>query len=154
MALEIRSRAFKPEGTIPQEYTCDGSNISPPIEWRGVPRNAESLVIIANDPDAPGGTFTHWAVFNIPPTHGGLDENQPREEILRIGAQQAVNDTGNIGYGGPCPPQGVHRYFFNVYALDTSLGLPRGSTADAVHEAMKGHIIDQGELMVRYKKQG
>ncbi len=152
--MEIRSKAFRHEGTIPQEYTCDGSNYSPPIEWRQVPEKAQSMVVIARDPDSPRGNFTHWIIYDVPPRMGGLQENLPMGGSLFNGARQGQNDFGKIGYGGPCPRHGTHRYFFEVFALDQPVGLPGGATEEEVRQAMAGHVIAQGELMGRYRKQG
>lgn len=152
--MEVRSKAFRHEGTIPQEYTCDGSNYSPPIEWQQVPDNAQSVVVIARDPDSPRGSFTHWIVYDVPPKAGGLQENLPMGGSLFNGARQGQNDFGKIGYGGPCPRQGTHRYFFEVFALDQPVALPGGATEDEVRRAMAGHVVARGELMGRYRKQG
>lgn len=142
--LTITSRAFTSRGFIPEKYTCEGENISPPLDINGTPGNAKSLVLMVEDPDAPGKTFVHWLAWNIPITHH-IDE----EELL---GDQGTNDFGNVGYGGPCPPSGVHRYYFKVYALDDLLDLESGANKDQLEEAMANHILAYGELMGRYTK--
>ncbi len=149
--MEIKSSAFQEGGMIPKQYTCDGQNVSPPLEWSGVPQEARSLVLIADDPDAPDGTFTHWVVFNMPATTKSLSENVARGTIEGAG-RQGKNDFSKNGYGGPCPPSGTHRYFFKLYALNANLALDDGATKSQVEAAMDGHILAQGELMGKYQK--
>ena len=153
MSIEVRSSVFEHENAIPQKYACDGDDVSPPIEWRGVPAEAQSVALIANDPDAPGGTFTHWVVFNIPVGESGFEEGVPNTTRLANGAVQGVNDFKKIGYGGPCPPDGIHRYFFQVFALDTELDLSGDVTENELREAMQGHVVAEGEVMGKYRKQ-
>ncbi len=152
--IEVKSGAFENEGMIPKVYTCAGKDISPPISWTGAPRETKSIVLIMDDPDAPGGTWTHWVIFNIPPETQSLAENVPRTASLPNGAVHAANSWGKrkMGYGGPCPPSGTHRYYFKIYALDTKLNLPPGAPLKNVQNAMKNHILAQGQLMGRYKK--
>ncbi len=150
MGLEVTSPAFEDGGLIPRKYTCDGEDISPPIRWRGIPPGTASIALISDDPDAPVGTWVHWVIFNIPPNTEGLEEGIPPEGVLSNGARQGLNDFRRIGYGGPCPPRGVHRYYFKVYALDKVLDLGPGITKERLLEAMEGHILDRGELMGRY----
>ena len=152
MAMQITSNAFKHQNMIPQKYGCAGDDISPPLEWEDAPDGAESLALICNDPDAPGGTFTHWVVYNIPPDQNAFDENIPTDDSLHSGARQGKNDFGNIGYGGPCPPDGEHRYFFQLFALDTELDLSGEVTENDLRDAMRDHILAEGELMGRYAK--
>jgi Raf kinase inhibitor-like YbhB/YbcL family protein len=145
MAIQITSTAFSDGGTIPQKYTCDGENVSPPLAWAGIPAGTRGLALIVDDPDAPRGTWVHWVMFNIPAGQASLPE----------GAQgmgtQGVTDFGNAAYGGPCPPAGKpHRYFFKLYALDSSLSLKAGATKAEVEKAMQGHILVQGQLMGKY----
>src|SRR6266536_5665589 len=121
MEIKLTSAAFKEGQPIPRQYTCDGVNISPPLEWTGVPKTAKTVAIIADDPDAPSGTWVHWVVYDLPAENIGLVENLPATENLKAGGFQGNNDFGKIGYGGPCPPSGTHRYFFKIYALDTFL---------------------------------
>lgn len=153
IALTIRSPAFQPEALIPGKYTCDGADISPPLTWSGVPEGATSLALIADDPDAPGKTWVHWVLFNLPPETNSLSEHLPTDATLENGAIQGITDFGRPGYGGPCPPGGTHRYYFKLYALDTTLDLsPKAKKADVV-QAMEGHILAKGQLMGKYKRQ-
>ena len=143
--LTVSSSAFIDGGEIPIQYTCDAENISPPLSWSGVPVDALSLAMIADDPDAPVGTFVHWVLHDLPP-----DVNSLSEGIVGVGTE-GVNSFGETGYGGPCPPKGsTHRYFFKLYALDKPLNLDSGATKDDVEQSMKGHILAQGELMGKY----
>jgi Raf kinase inhibitor-like YbhB/YbcL family protein len=149
--ITVTSPAFSPGTTIPQFHTCDGQDFSPELAWHGVPAGTRSLALICDDPDAPGGDWVHWVVFNIPPVverlAGGIDG---RAEITP-GGRQGRNDFGRLGYGGPCPPPGKpHRYFFRIYALDTALDLPPGTTRDELRAAMKGHVLAEGGLMGTY----
>jgi Raf kinase inhibitor-like YbhB/YbcL family protein len=153
MTLKVTSTAFDEGGMIPAKYTCDGENVSPPLAWSGVPEAAKSLALVADDPDAPGGTWTHWVIYEIPTTEKGLAENVPARDTLDGGARQGKNDFKKPGYGGPCPPSGTHRYFFKLYALDTNLNLPPGATKDQLLKATEGHVLAQGQLMGRYKRQ-
>jgi Raf kinase inhibitor-like YbhB/YbcL family protein len=145
--LTVTSDAFKTNEAIPREYTCDGSQSTPPLSWSGIPSNAKSIAILVVDPDAPKGTFTHWIVTNLPPTATSLAENS----ALPDQAIAAKNDSGTVGYTGPCPPSGTHHYHFNVYALDTKIGQPTGR-ADFMAE-IKGHVLAQGELVGTYSRQ-
>jgi len=152
MEIKIESPAFK-EGTfIPAQYTCDGSDISPPLNWSDIPENTTSIVLISDDPDAPMGTWVHWVVYNIPPSVREFPENIPAVKTLDNGAFQGTTDFGRIGYGGPCPPSGTHRYFFKLYALDTMLDFGPGATKKQVVAAMKGHILAEGQLMGKYTR--
>jgi Raf kinase inhibitor-like YbhB/YbcL family protein len=124
-----------------------------------VPQNCQSLVLISDDPDAPDPqnpkmTWVHWVVYDLPPDSSGLDERQPKEGTLANGAKQGITDFGSIGYGGPCPPIGEHRYYFKLYALDTRLDLPPGQSKKNIEEAMAGHILEQAELIGLYQKKG
>lgn len=145
--IKLTSTAFKEGQPIPATYTCKGVNISPPLEWSGVPKTAKTLAIIAEDPDAPGGTWVHWVLYNLPADNIGLVEMVPVTENLKAGGFQGKNDFDKIGYGGPCPPSGTHRYFFKIYALDAELPLKAGATKAEVEKAMSGHIVSQGQLM-------
>ena len=153
MTMKLTSTAFEEGGMIPAEYTCDGQNISPPLAWSGVPDGAKTLALIADDPDAPRGTWVHWVVYQIPPTEKGLPENVPARPTLDNGARQGTNDFKKTAYGGPCPPSGTHRYFFKLYALDADLNLPPGATKDQLLKAMDTHTLAEGQLMGRYKRQ-
>lgn len=145
--MKISSPVFKNKGKIPFKYTCDGDNLSPPLDIEKIPGETKSLVLIVDDPDAPNKTWVHWVVFNIPPSQTSL-----AEDYLPHGAELGLNDFGQSEYGGPCPPSGTHRYFFKVYALDTTLELlPKAKKVD-VEQAMGGHILDQAELIGKYKR--
>ncbi len=153
MEIKITSSAFAEGGMIPPKYTCDGKNISPPLEWGAVPDGTKSIALISDDPDAPMGTWVHWVLFNLPAETRKLEENIPSDKTLPNGARQGTTDFKRIGYGGPCPPSGTHRYFFKIYALDTKLDLAAGATKNDLLKAMEGHIIGQGQLMGKYKRQ-
>ena len=152
MEIKIKSPAFEDGGMIPRQFTRDGPDISPALEWEFVPENAKALAIICDDPDAPMGTWVHWVIFNIPSDLSGLDESVPEDGVLSNGSIQGMNDFRRIGYGGPCPPGGTLRYFFKIYALDKKLDLAPGATKSQVLEAMEGHIVTQGQLMGRYSR--
>lgn len=152
---------------IPQAYTCDGSDRSPPLEWSGVPVSAQALVLICDDPDAPTGTWSHWVVNNLPAWATGLKEGVPATETIGVDAietagnsslktmpGQAQNDFGKIGYGGPCPPSGTHRYVFRLYALDTATPPYMGAslTRTSVLKAIQGHILAEGRLVGKYSR--
>lgn len=150
--IKLTSTAFKEGESIPRAYTCDGVNVSPSLEWSGIPKTARTLAIVADDPDAPGGTWVHWVLYNLPADNIGLVENVPATEALKAGGFQGKSDFGKIGYGGPCPPTGTHRYFFRIYALDSELPLKAGATKSELMKAMEGHIIVQGQLMGTYRR--
>jgi Raf kinase inhibitor-like YbhB/YbcL family protein len=151
----ITSSAFKEGGTIPAKYTCDAEDISPPLVWEKIPAGTKSLALICDDPDAVVGTWVHWVAYNIPPDEGKLDENIKKgEKSFPNGMIQGSNDWPRIGYGGPCPPSGTHRYFFKFYALDTALDLKPGATKAQLLKAMKGRALAEGQLMGRYKRPG
>lgn len=152
MAIEIKSSAFKNNEMIPSVYTCDGKDISPPLAWSEPPAGTKSFALINDDPDAPVGTWDHWLIYNIPAAERGLSENMPRDAQLKNGAKQGKNGWGRAGYGGPCPPSGVHRYFFKLYALDTELSLPAGAAKQQLESAMKGHILAQTQLIGKYTR--
>ncbi|MGD8901129.1 MAG: YbhB/YbcL family Raf kinase inhibitor-like protein [Desulfobacterales bacterium] len=152
MALVITSSAFSEGQAIPSLYTCDGPDVSPDLAWSGVPETAASLALICDDPDAPMGTWVHWVLFNIPADTDGLPAEIPSDGILENSACHGKNDFGRLGYGGPCPPGGTHRYFFKLYALDTQLELDSGSTKAQLLEAMQGHILAEGQLMGTYSR--
>jgi len=148
----IESPAFKNGGRIPSKYSCDGADISPEIKWRDAPENAKSFALISDDPDAPMGVFTHWVIFNIPPSQNGLKEGIETKPTLQNGSIQGKTDFGRIGYGGPCPPSGTHRYGFHLYALDTMLSLPPGSAKQQVLRAIQGHILAEAEIVGLYSR--
>ena len=144
--MKITSSAFQEGGNIPSKFTCDGSNTSPPLQITGIPSQTKTLVLIADDPDAPSGLFTHWLVWNIPPQTSSIVEGSAPKGV------QGTNDFGKSGYGSPCPPSGAHRYYFRVFALDRELDLRSGAKRRQVDAAIKGHVIAQGELVGRYSR--
>jgi Raf kinase inhibitor-like YbhB/YbcL family protein len=150
--MELKSQAFAPGELIPSTYTCDGRDISPPLGWTDPPAGTRSLALVSDDPDAPMGTWVHWVIWNIPATARSLEENQPKNESLPSGARQGITDFRRIGYGGPCPPSGTHRYFFKLYALDTTLDLPSSATKKDLEKAMQGHTLAHVELMGKYRR--
>ncbi len=152
MTFTITSTAFKHEGMIPKEYTCDGVDISPQLAWTNVPESTKSFALICDDPDAPVGDWVHWVMFNIPSETRELREKIANDAVLPNGARHGTNDFRKYGYGGPCPPGGTHRYFFKLYALDSMLALKDKVTKKDLLEAMKGHILGQTELMGKYSR--
>jgi Raf kinase inhibitor-like YbhB/YbcL family protein len=151
VTLKLTSSAFEPGATIPKKFTCDGPDVSPALNWSDPPAGTQSFALIADDPDAPVGTWVHWVLYDLPADARSLAENVPKQEQLPSGARQGRNDFRKIGYGGPCPPPGKpHRYFFKLYALDAKLNLKAGAAKAEVEKAMQEHILAQGELMGRY----
>ena len=149
-SFSVKSSAFAEGAAIPKKYTCDGADVSPALEWAGAPAGTKSLVLIADDPDAPVGTWTHWIAWNIHPGHA-LPESVQKTETLADGTRQGQNDFRRIGYGGPCPPPGKpHRYFFKLYALDTKLDLKTGAPRSELESAMKGHVLAQAQVVGKY----
>ena len=146
-SLKISSPVFENNGNIPAKYTCTGKDVNPPLLIENVPPKAKSLAIIVDDPDAPGGTWVHWVLWNIGPGTGEINEGS-----IPAGAMQGWNDFRVHEYRGPCPPSGTHRYFFKAYALDAVLNLSRNSTKSDVEKAMKGHIIEQAQIIGLYRK--
>ena len=153
MSITITSSAFDDGEMIPVQYTCDGEDISPPLQWEGVPEAAKSLALICDDPDAPGKTWVHWVLFNLPADTSSLQENFPSDATLENGIVQGITDFGDHGYGGPCPPGGTHRYYFKLYALDTTLELDSTAQKTEVLDAMEAHVLAEGQLMGRYERQ-
>ena len=156
MTLKVTSNAFQHAGSIPAQYTCEGKDISPPLAWAGLPNNTKSVAMIVDDPDAPDPAkpqrvYVHWVVYNIPAQTTSFAENASKSG-MPAGAVQGKNDWGKPEYGGPCPPIGRHRYFFKLYALDTTLAGLKDATKADVERAMKGHVVDSGELMGTYQK--
>jgi Raf kinase inhibitor-like YbhB/YbcL family protein len=146
--ISILADAFKYGEVIPSEYTCTGKDISPGLSWTGIPEGTKSVVLIMDDPDAPGGTFVHWVLFNIPAMTQKLPKAVKKDKVLEDFSRQGMTDFGYIGYGGPCPPPGkYHRYFFRIYALDKMLELLPGASRNQIDRAMKDHILANGELM-------
>jgi Raf kinase inhibitor-like YbhB/YbcL family protein len=150
--IKIESAAFKHQQPIPAQYTCDGADISPPLSWSNVPAGAKSLSLIVDDQDAPAKTWVHWVVYDLPPAIDSLEENLPKTDTLAGGGKQGKTDFNRVGWNGPCPPGGTHRYFFKVYALDITLNLPAGKTRAEIEKAMKGHILAKGELAGTYTR--
>lgn len=156
MTMTIKSSTFDHQTEIPKRFTCDGPEISPALSWSKVPKNAKSLVLIVDDPDAPDPeapklTWVHWLLYNFPPTVSGLPENNAPGDLPK-GTLQGKNDWKETGYRGPCPPIGRHRYFFKLYALDTELPDLNGPNKGRLEKAMSGHIIDHAELIGTYKR--
>jgi Raf kinase inhibitor-like YbhB/YbcL family protein len=156
MQLHLTSSAFVNGGPIPAQYTCDGDDASPPLAWTGVPHGAKSPALIVDDPDAPDPnapkrTWVHWVLYNLPPANGSLPTGVPPDQ-LPAGAKQGTNDWPRIGYGGPCPPIGRHRYFFKLFALDAVLPDLGTATKSKVESEMRGHILEKTELMGTYQR--
>lgn len=150
--IELRSPAFGNGDMIPVEHTCDGTNVSPALEWSVVPAGAQSLALISDDPDAPVGNWVHWVLYDLPPGLTGLPAGVPPGDRVPGGGTQGRTDFGSTGYGGPCPPSGTHRYFFKLFALDTVLNLGPGATKEQLEKVMRGHVMGLGELMGRYQR--
>ena len=152
MSFALKTTAFANGGGIPKKHTCDGADVSPALSWNHAPAGTRSFALIADDPDAPVGTWTHWIIWNIPAQTTALPEGVPMVEESTDGARQGRNDFKRIGYGGPCPPPGKpHRYFFKLYALDTNnLDVKAGASRSQLESAMKGHLLSQTELMGTY----
>ena len=144
--MKLNSPAFEHQDFIPDEYTCIGSDINPPLQIEDIPGKARTLALIVDDPDAPMGTFVHWVLYDMPITRSINENSAP--------GTQGTNDFQRIGYGGPCPPSGTHRYFFKLYALDSKLDLLPGVKKQELEKSMQGHILDQAQLMGRFAKSG
>jgi Raf kinase inhibitor-like YbhB/YbcL family protein len=151
MSFALTTTAFAPGGSIPARFTCDGADLSPDLAWSGAPAATRSLALIADDPDAPAGTWTHWLLWNIPTASSSLPAGVPKQASLSNGTAQGRSSFRRIGYGGPCPPPGKpHRYFFKLYALDTALNLQPGASRDELERALEGHVLAHAELMGLY----
>jgi Raf kinase inhibitor-like YbhB/YbcL family protein len=150
--MQIKSSAFKGGARIPAKYTCDGVDVSPPLTWGKLPAGTQYLALICDDPDAPTGTWVHWVIYDIPANITSMPEKLPPLKEVANGAKQGMNDFRSIGYGGPCPPSGEHRYFFKLYALDGPTGLKPGANKAQLLAVMKGHILAEAELMGKYKR--
>jgi Raf kinase inhibitor-like YbhB/YbcL family protein len=151
--MQLTSSAFTEGKPIPTRYTCDDKDVSPPLQWTHAPPSTGSFVLIADDPDAPAGTWVHWVLFDLPASATALAEDIPKSQHLPGGATQGLNDFRRLGYGGPCPPHGKpHRYFFKLYALDTRLELKPGATKADVERAMQNHVLGQAQLMGTYQR--
>lgn len=144
--MELTSTAFEHNDPIPEKYSCDGEDISPPLSISGIPDGTRGFALIMDDPDAPAGTWDHWIEFNIPPSTVTVSED------AGLLGTPGTNSWGRTGYGGPCPPGGTHRYFFKLYALDTALNLPEGSSKQDVEAAMAGHVLANAELIGLYSR--
>ena len=153
-ALELTSPAFENGGKIPAKYTCDGKDVSPPLKLGPAPAGTKSIALVMDDPDAPGRTWVHWVLLNLPPKTRELPEAMPKKKTLENGAAHGTSSWGSRkqGYGGPCPPSGTHRYFFKVYALDKVIERNVRTTKVQLLKAMKDHILAQGELMGTYRR--
>lgn len=145
--MQLLSPAFKNNDFLPSKYTCDGEGINPALQISGTPNNAQSLVLVVEDPDAPVGTFIHWTVWSFRPDLSEIAENLIPSEVV-----QGITSLGKTGYVPPCPPSGTHRYIFKIFALDTTLTLSSNANIRQLTEAMKGHILDSGELIGKYKR--
>ena len=153
MNLQITSPAFSEGHPIPAKYSCEGSDISPPLKWTNAPASTKSFALIADDPDAPVGTWVHWVLYDLPPNTTELPEDVAKAQVISNGAKQGLNSWPRLGYGGPCPPPGKpHRYFFKLYAVDTMLNLKPGATKKDVEAAIKGHVLAEGRLMGTYQR--
>ncbi len=150
--MKIISSAFSEGAMIPQKYTCDGFDVSPPLNWSDAPAGTKSFALICDDPDAPAGTWVHWVLYNIPANVNSLPEKVALSETLADGTRQGINDFRKTGYGGPCPPGGTHRYFFKLYALGVQLPAEKGMTKAKLLKAAEGHVLAEAQLMGRYKR--
>ncbi|MBV9084610.1 MAG: YbhB/YbcL family Raf kinase inhibitor-like protein [Acidobacteriaceae bacterium] len=147
MAIRVRSTAFSEGARIPEKYSCDGQNVSPPLDWSGIPENTKSAALVVDDPDAPSGTFTHWIVYDLPPNTTKLAEGSS------AAGKEGVNGFGKTGYGGPCPPPGKpHRYYFHIYALDVASLGNAGLSRERFDAAIERHIVAEGQVMGTYKR--
>jgi Raf kinase inhibitor-like YbhB/YbcL family protein len=154
MPFALTTSAFRPGDDIPRKFTCQGADISPALAWTDAPAATQSFALIADDPDAPVGTWVHWVAYDLPASARYLPENVPKIDAVPDGGRQGVNDFGKLGYGGPCPPAGnAHRYFFKLYALKAKLGLKAGATKQQVEQAMQGQVLGEVQLMGKYKRQ-
>ena len=148
--MVLTSNAFTSGQPIPPRYTADGANVSPSLSWQDAPAGTKSFALISDDPDAPGGTWVHWVVYNIPQNTNTLPEGVSPQQIQ--GVREGINDFHKTGYGGPSPPRGEHRYFFTLYALDSELSLPAGVSKRQLLTAMEGHVLDEAHLMGTYRR--
>lgn len=151
--FQLKSSSFQPGADIPRKYTCDGNDVSPQLSWSGAPAGTRAFALVADDPDAPGRTWVHWVIYDLPVDAKELPEAMPAAETLTNGAKQGINDFRKVGYGGPCPPPGLaHRYFFKLYALDAPVSLKPRATRQQLLDAIKNHIVGEAELMGRYNR--
>lgn len=153
MSFQISSSSFESGGMIPKKFTCDAADVSPELSWNGAPQGTKSFALIADDPDAPAGTWTHWVIYDLPPNLTNLAENTPKTDELPDGAAQGRNSFKKIGYNGPCPPPGkAHRYFFRLFALDQKLEIKPGASKEEVEHAVQGHILAEAEVVGKYQR--
>lgn len=152
MAFQLTSRAFKDGEMIPSHYTADGEDVSPPLEWKEPPAGTKSFALICDDPDAPGGTFAHWVIYNIPSNLFNFPEAYPALKTQPNGTQQGTNDFGSVGYRGPAPPSGVHRYYFKIYSLSALLDLGEGTKKATLERTLQRRILGEAQLMGKYQR--
>lgn len=149
----LTSSAFQAGADIPRKYTCDGEDVSPPFRWENPPAGTKAFAMIADDPDAPGGTWVHWVIYDFSSETRELREAISKTEVIAGGAKQGINDFRKVGYGGPCPPPGpAHRYFFKLYALDAATDLKSRATKQLLLDALKAHVLGEADLMGRYRR--
>ena len=153
VTMKLSSSAFASGGAIPVKYTCEGENSSPPLAWSGVPQGTKSIALVCDDPDAPGGTWVHWVLYDLPPTTNELTEKLAPTPSLPNSGKQGTNSFEKIGYGGPCPPPGKgHHYLFKLYALDSTIALKPGATKVELLGAMEHHVLGEGRLVGTYQR--
>lgn len=151
-SIQISSPAFANGATIPKKYTCEGEDVSPPLNWGPAPEGTKSFALISEDPDAPSGTWVHWVIYDIPAEVNEFSENIAKSEVVSNGVKQGLNDFEKIGYGGPCPPAGkAHRYFFKIYALDSYINLKSGARKEELIKAIQNHVLAEGQLIGTYQ---
>ena len=150
--MQITSSAFREGEAIPRKYTCDGEDVSPPLSWSGASEGTESIALISDDPDAPMGTWVHWVIYDLPAGVTSLPEGVESVERPQVGGIHGITDFRRLGYGGPCPPSGTHRYFFKLFALDNVMDLPASATKKKLLQAMKGHILAEAQIMGTYSR--
>ena len=150
--MVLTSTAFAQGALIPPRYTCDGDDISPPLSWTDVPPATAGFALICDDPDAPSGTWVHWVLYDLPATLRQLPPALPATREPAVGGRHGMTDFGRVGYGGPCPPGGTHRYYFRLYAVGASLGLAAGATRRQVEQAIKGRVLAEAQLMGRFHR--
>jgi len=152
MELRLKSAAFENGGTIPRLYTCEGKNLSPPLFWSGAPQGTQTFALLVDDPDAPGKSFLHWLVFDLPAAAAALPEGVPPHPVIEGGGAQGRNDFGDLGYGGPCPPSGTHSYVFTLYAVAGKLDLAPRATREEFSKSLQGRTLGQARLVGRYAR--
>ena len=151
--MRLTSPAFQSDAEMPRKYTCDGEDLSPPLRWENLPAGTKAFALIAEDPDAPGGTWIHWLLYDLPAQTKELTEDVSKTEVIAVGGKQGINDFGKLGYGGPCPPPGsAHRYYFRLYALDAETNLKPRAVKQQLLDALKVRVLGAAELMGRYKR--